>query len=46
MSVQVRPLRPGDKAAWLALFKAYIAFYGTTVPDDVIETMWQRHDAG
>ncbi|MET0193999.1 MAG: GNAT family N-acetyltransferase, partial [Hyphomicrobiaceae bacterium] len=42
MSVQVRPLRPGDKAAWLALFKAYIAFYGTTVPDDVIETVWQR----
>ena len=32
MSVRVRPLRPGDKAAWLALFKAYIEFYGTTCP--------------
>jgi GNAT superfamily N-acetyltransferase len=42
MSVRVRPLRPGDKAGWFALFKAYIEFYGTTVPEDVIETLWQR----
>jgi GNAT superfamily N-acetyltransferase len=42
MSVCVRPERPGDKAAWLALFKGYIEFYGTSVPEDVIETLWQR----
>jgi GNAT superfamily N-acetyltransferase len=42
MSVRVRPLRPGDKAAWRALFNAYIAFYGTSVAEDVIETVWQR----
>ena len=42
MSVRVRPLRPDDKAVWLALFEAYIAFYGTSVPREVIETVWQR----
>jgi GNAT superfamily N-acetyltransferase len=38
----VRPLEARDKAAWLRLFKGYIAFYQAKVPDDVIETLWQR----
>ena len=42
MSVRVRPLRAQDKAAWLPLFKGYIAFYKATVAEDVIETTWQR----
>src|SRR5262245_53362616 len=42
MTVRVRPVRPADKAAWLALFKGYIAFYGTSVSDDVLDTLWQR----
>jgi GNAT superfamily N-acetyltransferase len=42
MSVRVRAVEPRDKAAWLALFKGYIAFYKATVPDDVIETTWTR----
>ncbi len=42
MSVRVRPLAEKDKAAWLPLFKGYIAFYKATVADDVIEQTWQR----
>jgi GNAT superfamily N-acetyltransferase len=42
MTVRVRRLEAGDKAAWLPLFKGYIAFYKATVPEDVIELTWQR----
>jgi GNAT superfamily N-acetyltransferase len=42
MSMRVRPLQARDKPAWLALFKGYIEFYKATVPEDVIETLWQR----
>jgi GNAT superfamily N-acetyltransferase len=38
----VRPLAAKDKAAWLPLFKGYIAFYKSSVADEVIETTWQR----
>ena len=46
MSVHVRRLAEKDKEAWLPLFKGYIAFYKTTVPDEVIEQTWQRLMAG
>jgi GNAT superfamily N-acetyltransferase len=42
VSVRVRRLAERDKAAWLPLFKGYIAFYKATVADDVIEQTWQR----
>jgi GNAT superfamily N-acetyltransferase len=42
MTVRVRRLEPKDKAAWLPLFKAYIEFYKSNVPDDVIDITWQR----
>ena len=42
----MRPLEARDRPAWLALFKGYIAFYGATVPEDVIDTLWQRLLAG
>lgn len=42
MSIRVRPLQERDKADWLGLFRDYIAFYRTSVPDDVIELTWQR----
>lgn len=37
-----RRIAAGDKTAWLQLFKAYNAFYKVSVPDGVIETLWQR----
>ena len=44
MSVRVRPLEARDKPVWLGLFKGYIAFYQATVPEDVIETLWERSE--
>lgn len=46
MTVTVRPLAERDKAAWLKLFKGYIAFYKASVPEDVMETTWQRLHSG
>ena len=46
MSVRVRRLEARDKAAWLPLFKSYIAFYSATVPDHVVELVWQRLMSG
>ena len=43
---RVRPLAPRDKDAWAPLFKAYIAFYKSSVSDDVIELTWQRLMSG
>ena len=40
--IRVRRLEPKDKAAWLPLFKGYIAFYKAAVADDVIELTWTR----
>jgi GNAT superfamily N-acetyltransferase len=42
MTVRIRALTAHDKAAWLPLFKGYIAFYKAAVADDVIEETWQR----
>jgi GNAT superfamily N-acetyltransferase len=42
MTTTVRPLLAKDKAAWLPLFKGYIAFYKSSVADDVIEETWHR----
>lgn len=42
MSIRVRRLEAKDKAAWLPLFKGYIAFYKASIADDVIETTWGR----
>jgi GNAT superfamily N-acetyltransferase len=46
MSVRVRRLEANDKPAWLSLFRGYIEFYKTALPDEVIETTWQRLMAG
>ena len=42
MRTRVRPLAARDKPAWLGLFRGYIRFYEATVPEEVIETLWQR----
>lgn len=46
MTVRVRRLEAGDKAAWLPLFKGYISFYEAAVPDSVIEVAWTRLMSG
>src|SRR5262245_6385796 len=44
--MRVRPLEARDAAAWRRLFKGYIAFYEAAVPQEVIDTTWQRLLAG
>jgi GNAT superfamily N-acetyltransferase len=39
---RVRRLEPRDKAAWLPLLKGYIAFYKSSVADDVIDETFTR----
>ena len=46
LTFRVRRLEVKDKAAWLALFKGYVSYYRTTVPDDVIEAVWTHFMAG
>lgn len=46
MTIRVRRIEARDKAAWLPLFKGYIAFYKATIPDEVIEGTWQRLMSG
>ena len=46
MSIRVRPPKAEDRPMWLTLFKGYIDFYAAAVPDDVIDTLWQRLMAG
>ena len=42
MSIRIRRLEAKDKAAWLPLFKGYIEFYKSNIPDDVIDMTWER----
>jgi len=38
----VRQLRQGDKQAWLPLWRGYIEFYKTTIPESQYELTWSR----
>jgi GNAT superfamily N-acetyltransferase len=40
--VRVRPLEAIDRAAWLALWRAYQGFYRTSVPERATALAWQR----
>jgi GNAT superfamily N-acetyltransferase len=42
----VRPLRPGERAAWEPLWRGYLAFYETTQAPDAMDAAWRRlHDS-
>ena len=38
----IRAIEPTDRAAWTQLWKAYLAFYETTLPDEVYASTWSR----
>ena len=38
----IRAIEPTDRAAWTLLWKAYLAFYETTLPDEVYASTWSR----
>ena len=40
--VEIRPIAAGDEAAWRRLWTAYLAFYGSTVAEEVFETTFAR----
>lgn len=43
--ISILPLTRDHKSAWLPLWKAYIAFYESELPEEVTEKTWQRfHD--
>ena len=41
----IRAIGPDDRAAWTALWRGYLEFYETVLPDEIYESTWQRlHD--
>lgn len=38
----VRPLRAADKPAWSRLWRAYLAFYETTRPEEIYDIYFER----
>lgn len=38
----VRPLRADDRDPWAALFRGYLAFYKTTLPDEQVQRTFNR----
>ena len=40
--VKIRPLAAKDRAEWAALWRDYLAFYGTSVPAEVYDTTFER----
>lgn len=38
----IRPLEPGDEAQWRVLWRDYLAFYKTSLPDTIFETYFAR----
>ncbi|CAN5793327.1 GNAT family N-acetyltransferase [soil metagenome] len=40
--VRVRPLAPGDEAAWRGLWRGYLAFYRTELPEAVYAESFRR----
>ena len=42
MSLEIRPLEARDREAWLPLWRGYLEFYETSVPDEVTAETWRR----
>ena len=40
--IAVRPIEPGDEAAWRRLWRAYLAFYETELPEQIYATSFAR----
>ena len=42
MSLQIRDLKPEDKAQWLELWAGYLKFYQHQLSEEQTELSWQR----
>ena len=40
--ITIRPLAADDKPAWTQLWRAYLAFYETELPEDIYDTYFER----
>lgn len=40
--IAVRPLGPADREAWLPLWRGYLTFYETSLPDETTALTWRR----
>jgi GNAT superfamily N-acetyltransferase len=40
--ITVRPVKPGDRAAWEPLWQGYLSFYKSALPSDVTDATWSR----
>ncbi|MEM1005414.1 MAG: GNAT family N-acetyltransferase [Pseudomonadota bacterium] len=41
-NINIRPLRPEDRSQWAGLWHDYLAFYETSLPDEIYETTFAR----
>nr|WP_286193525.1 GNAT family N-acetyltransferase [Boseongicola sp. H5] len=41
--ISIRPLTPGDRSAWRPLWRDYLAFYDTNLPDEIYELTFARY---
>ncbi len=39
---RIRALRPDDETGWRPLWRGYLEFYATDLPDEVTDTTWRR----
>ena len=46
MGIEITRLRPGDRPRWAELWRAYLAFYDTVLPEEQYADTWARllHD--
>lgn len=44
--IEIGPLHDGDRPRWTELWRAYLQFYRTELPDDIYEHTWRRLLAG
>ncbi|SHL47109.1 Acetyltransferase (GNAT) family protein [Roseovarius marisflavi] len=42
MTITIRPIQTGDKPKWTTLWRDYLAFYETTLPDTIYNTTFSR----
>src|SRR5262245_2309743 len=42
MALTIRALEARDREAWLPLWRGYLEFYETSVPDEVTDETWRR----
>jgi GNAT superfamily N-acetyltransferase len=42
MELTIRPLAKGDRSGWAPLWRGYLEFYKTAIPDTVTDETWRR----